>query len=189
MLDTPKMTFKREGKTVKPLKEFQPDSNTIVAVYQGDLSRYDILIKYRQKVNTGKWSRIRTPKHIHWAVDLLIKMHTDKEKIREFLGFLIKIWNETTPFKSDEEREKFLDIENLLEAHKSKIEEYQDISNYGEYRIEFLILLAKLLMVQEKTNMADAYMFKKLLETLKKGEGIFSIVSIATQTGRKRKKA
>jgi hypothetical protein len=32
--------------------------------------------------------------------------------------------------------------------------------------------------------MADAYMFKKLLETLKKGEDIFSIVSIATHTGR-----
>ncbi|MCP4364564.1 MAG: hypothetical protein GY800_04625 [Planctomycetes bacterium] len=185
MLGTPKMTFKRKGKTVEPLKEFKPDNETIVAVYQGALSRYDILIRYRQKDNTGKWSRIRTPKHIHWAVDLLIKMHTDKAKIQEFLDFLIEIWNKTIPFNSDEEREEFLDVKNLLEAHKSKIEEYQDISNYGEYRIEFLILLAKLLMVQEKTNMADAYMFKKLLETMKKEEGIFSIVSIATHTGRK----
>jgi hypothetical protein len=72
----------------------------------------------------------------------------------------------------------------LLEAHKDKIQEYKDISNFGEYRIEFLILLAKLLMIQEKTNMADAFMFKKLLEALKKGEDIFSIVSIASHTGR-----
>ena len=61
---------------------------------------------------------------------------------------------------------------------------YKDISNFGEYRIEFLILLAKLLMIQEKTNMADAFMFRKLLEALKRGEDIFSIVSIASHTGR-----
>jgi len=39
-------------------------------------------------------------------------------------------------------------------------------------------------MIQEKTNRADAYMFKNLLEALKKGEDIFSIVSIATHRGR-----
>jgi len=38
--------------------------------------------------------------------------------------------------------------------------------------------------IQEKTNMPEAYMFKKLLEALKKGEDIFSIVSIATHRGR-----
>ena len=32
----------------------------IIAVYQGGISQYDILIKYRQLEN-GKWSAIRTP--------------------------------------------------------------------------------------------------------------------------------
>jgi hypothetical protein len=178
------MTFRKKGKTIEPLKVFEPDDQTIVGVYQGSISKYDILIKYRQKDKNGTWSRIRTPKHIHWAVDLLIKMHTDRAKITSFLDFLIKIWNQTSPIKSEKERNKILDIKNLLETHKDKLKKYKDISNFGEYRIEFLILLAKLLMIQEKTNMADAYMFKKLLETLKKGEDIFSIVSIATHTGR-----
>ncbi len=179
-----KMTFKRKGKIILPLKVFRPDDKTIVGVYQGSISEYDILIKYRQKEKGGKWSRIRTPKHIHWAVDLLIKMHRDRAKIKNFLDFLIEIWNQTFPIKSEDEREKILDIKNLLDAHKEKIVEYRDISNFGEYRIEFLILLAKLLMIQEKTNMEDAYMFKKLLEALKKGDDIFSIVSIATHSGR-----
>lgn len=178
------MSFKSKGKVIQPLRVFVPDEQTIVGVYQGALSKYDILIKYRQKDKNGKWSRIRTPKHIHWAVDLLIKMHTDKSKIRKFLDFLIEIWNQTSPIKNEKERKKILDIKNLLEAHKDKIQEYKDISNFGEYRVEFLILLAKLLMIQEKTNMADAFMFKKLLEALKKGEDIFSIVSIASHTGR-----
>ncbi len=68
---------------------------------------------------------------------------------------------------------------------KDKIKQYQSVSRFGEYRIEFLILLAKLLMIQEKTNMPGAYMFRKLLEALKKGEDIFSIVSIATHRGKR----
>lgn len=178
------MIFKREGKYHKPLKVFIPDDKTMVGVYQGNFSRYDLLVKYRQKDKSGKWTHIRTPKHIHWAVDLLIKMHSNKQKIKKFLDFLIGIWNQTTPIKSREERIKTLNIKNLLEKHRDKIKEYSDISQYGEYRIEFLILLAKLLMIQEKTNMADAYMFRKLLEALKKGDDIFSIVSIATHRGK-----
>lgn len=178
------MSFNRKGKLVTPLKVFSPDGKTIVGVYQGAFSQFDILIKYRQVKKDGKWSNIRTPKHIHWAVDLLIKMHADKRKIRQFLDFLLDIWNKTSPIKSKSERNKILNIKNLLEKHKDKIKKYQSISHFGEYRIEFLILLAKLLMIQEKTNMPGAYMFKKLLEALKKGEDIFSIVSIATHRGR-----
>ena len=178
------MTFRKKGKENKPLKVFIPEEKIIVGVYQGSLSKYDIIIKYRQKRADGKWTNIRTPKHVHWAVDLLIKMHADKKKIKEFLDFLIETWNQTSPIKSKEERKKLLDIKKLLEAHKDKIKKYKDISNFGEYRIEFLILLAKLLMIQEKTNMPDAYMFRKLLEALREGKDIFSIVSIATHRGK-----
>lgn len=178
------MCFNKEGKNFKPLEVFEPEPNIVVGVYQGSLSKFDILIKYRQVKKDGEWSNIRTPKHIHWAVDLLIKMHSDRGKIRQFLDFLLEIWEQTTPIKNEIERKRLLDIKNLLEIYKDKIEKYKDISQYGEYRIEFLILLAKLLMIQEKTNMRDAYMFKKLLEALKKGEDIFSIVSLATHRGR-----
>ena len=41
----------------------------IIYVFQGSLSQFDIVIKYRKD---GK--RIRTPKHIHWVVDVLMKM-------------------------------------------------------------------------------------------------------------------
>ncbi len=168
-----------------PLKVFCPEENIIVGVYQGSISKYDILVKYKQKNKHGKWSRIRTPKHIHWAVDLLIKMHEDKQKIKDFFNFLIEIWNDTIPIKSKKKRENILNIKNLLEIHKDKIEEYKDISSFGEYRIEFLILLAKLLMIQEKTNMENAFMFKELLEAFRDEKDIFSIVSKATHTGRK----
>jgi hypothetical protein len=153
------MGLRKKGKSIKPLKVFTPDDKTIIGVYQGSFSKYDILIKHRQKDKNNKWSHIRTPKHIPWAVDLLIKMHADKKKIREFLDFLLDIWNRTSPIKNKSERNKILNIKNLLEKHKDKIKKYQDISQFGKYRIEFLILFAKLLMIQEKTNMPGAYMF------------------------------
>jgi hypothetical protein len=182
--DEIKMTFNRDGKFHEPLRIFVPDDKTIVGVYQGSLSAFDILIKYRQKNEDGKWSNIRTPKHIHWAVDLLIKMHSRPAKIKDFLDFLIEIWNKTVPIENKAEREKILNIETLLNSHKDKLIKYKEISNLGEYRIEFLILLAKLLMIQEKTNMKDAYMFRELLEALKSGKDIFKIVSIATHNRR-----
>ena len=42
------MSFNREGETFKPLEVFRPEPNIIVGVYQGSLSKLDILIKYRQ---------------------------------------------------------------------------------------------------------------------------------------------
>ena len=178
------MHFKKEGKTHKPLEVFQINNSFILGVYQGSLSKYDILIKYRQRDKNDDWTRIRTPKHIHWAVDILIKMHSEKNQIRKFLDFLIDIWNKTTPIKTVTQRSKILDIQNLLNAHKDKIKKYKNLSVHGEYKIEFLILLAKLLMIQEKTNREDAYMFKKLLDKLREGKDIFSIVSVASHTRR-----
>lgn len=52
----------------------------IIYVFQGTLSKYDIIIKYRKD-----GTRIRTPKHIHWAVDILMKMQGDETLTRKYL--------------------------------------------------------------------------------------------------------
>ena len=57
---------------------------------------------------------------------------------------------------------------------------YQNLNGKGEYSVEFLCVLAILLMRQEKTNNPNAYMFKDLLEALKAKDDIFKIVSVAT---------
>jgi hypothetical protein len=94
----PKMSFKRKGEKISPLFFTTINDRFIIGVYQGSISPYDILIKYRQRTNKG-WSNIRTPKHIHWAVDILIKMHSDREKTHKFLDFLLKMWENTKPIK------------------------------------------------------------------------------------------
>ena len=161
------------------LAEFPVNGSYIIGIYQGSISDFDILIKYRQFEN-GVWSRIRTPKHIHWAVDILIKHYSDLGTTDRLLDFLLELWNRTTPIKSEEERKHLLLTKDLLEEVNKEAANYTALANYGEYSVKFLILLARLLMVQEKTNRNDAYMFKKLLEQLREHNDIFRIVSTAS---------
>ncbi|MFA6895585.1 MAG: hypothetical protein WC242_00005 [Candidatus Paceibacterota bacterium] len=177
------MTFNKDGGAKIPLVVFEVNGSYIVGVYQGTLSDFDILIKYRQKIN-GEWSRIRTPKHIHWAVDILIKMHEDKTKTQSFLDFFLGVWSRTVPVRSRGQQQDILSIDTLLKDSQTLITEYEALSGKGEYSIKFLILLAKLLMIQEKTNLETAFMFKNLLEALRGKGDIFSVVSIASHNGR-----
>jgi hypothetical protein len=182
-MNFPNMKSKMKGRELVLLSTFYINGKYVLGVYQGFNSKLDIILRYRQRdldSRTG-WSRIRTPKHIHWAVDVLLKMNADEGKTKEFLEFLIDLWNNTiTPFKTKKERDMFLAINNLSRQVDSEAANYSELANKGEYSIKFLLLIARLLMVQEKTNLESAYMFKKLLEALHEGQDIFKIVSIAT---------
>lgn len=180
MLDNVHMknTIKLAGVDRNLLKEFRINDSYILGVYQGSISVYDMLIKYKQKIN-GRWSYMRTPKHIHWTVDILIKMYNDRDSLASFISFLEGIWNNVTPHTSFEDRQEFLD-RNLPNENIEFLEEYDRFNANGEYSIKFLLVLAKLLMQQEKNNREDAYMFKRLLEKIRGGEDLFRIMSIAT---------
>lgn len=166
-----------------PLAVFPVNGKYVLAVYKGTLSEFDLLLKYRQKDETRNsgWSNIRTPKHIHWAVDVLLKMHSNENETKEFLDFLITVWNEQiTPLRSEDERTNLLNVDTLLNEVNQEALIYEALADKGEYSIKFLILIARLLMIQEKTNMESAFMFKNLLDALRAGKDIFKIVSIAT---------
>lgn len=163
-----------------PLAVFPVNGSFYVAIYQGNLSPYDVLIKYRQFEN-GKWSLIRTPKHIHWAVDILIKQHMENNATERLIDFLIDLWDNTIkPIRSEEERTQILDPKSLLAEVNAEASYYDVLAGKGEYSVKFLLLLARLLMVQEKTNNEAAFMFRNLLEQLREHKDIFKIVSTAT---------
>ena len=167
----------------QPLAVFPVNGRYVLAVYKGTLSEFDLLLKYRQKDESRKagWTNIRTPKHIHWAVDVLLKMHSNEEETKQFLDFLITAWNEhIKPLRTEEERMNLLNVETLLKEVNQEALKYESLADKGEYSIKFLILIARLLMIQEKTNMETAFMFKQLLDALRAGQDIFKIVSIAT---------
>lgn len=186
MSEIPQMTFNSKGILKVPLKVFPVNGNFILAVYEGNLSNFDLLVRYRQKDNSTKsgWSRIRTPKHIHWAVDLLIKMNTEKEKTKELVSFLLSYWEKKAkPNENMQTRNNLLE-KKIIQEIEEEAKVYESLENKGEYSRKFILLMAKLLMFQEKSNDKRAYMFKKLLQALEVGENIFQIVSIATHKKR-----
>jgi hypothetical protein len=111
-----------------------------------------------------------------------MKTQTYGDLTRQFLDYFIEVWNNTKPLKSEKERQS-LDLAKLLEYSSTELEKFKALSEKGEYSVRFLILLAKLLMIQEKTNRADAYMFRKVLEGLRSGSDLFSVLSRATLRG------
>ena len=173
------MTFKRKGKIWKPISVIRVNHDFIVAIYRGSKGPADILIRYRQKLKNDKWSNIRTPKHIHWTVDILIKMFQEKHLTAQFIDAIMGIWENEIRSMSQQERDN-LNLIELLDYDKETILRFQKLSRYGEYNIKFLLLLAKLLMLQEKTNYPEGQLFQNLLKKLKKGEDIFSILQTAT---------
>lgn len=177
------MKSKIKGKELTLLATFPVNGKYVLGVYQGFISEYDLLLRYRQRDKSSKsgWSRIRTPKHMHWAVDVMLKMNANEGKTKEFLDFLIDNWNNNvTPLRTKKARTKLLNVKELSAQINKEAENYEILADKGEYSIKFLILIARLLMIQEKTNMEAAYMFKNLLEALREGQDIFKIVSIAT---------
>ncbi len=167
-----------ENGTKKAIIEFV-FTDYIIYVFQGNLSQFDIVIKYKKD---GK--RIRTPKHIHWVVDILMKMQGNEELTKKYLLAIQNCWNTCVPLSNND----FETLKNLIENGEKdiEIEQYFDLNAFGEYDVEFLYVLMELLAVQEKTNRADAYMFGKIIEELLEADrDIFKIISTAGFGGRR----
>lgn len=177
-MDVRKGTQLIENGTKKAIIEFV-FTDYIIYVFQGNLSQFDIVIKYKKDRK-----RIRTPKHIHWVVDILMKMQGNEELTKKYLLAIQNCWNTCAPLSNND----FEALKNLIENGEKdiEIEQYFDLNAFGEYDVEFLYVLMELLAVQEKTNRADAYMFGKIIEELLEADrDIFKIISTAGFGGRK----
>ena len=155
----------------------------IIHVFQGSLSQYDILLKYK-----GPFSnRIRTPKHVHWVVDLLLKKEHDPVNANIFLNNIQAIWQNSGVLTNNNlsALTTFLTNLNTTYNFQSSIA----LDPYGEYPTEFLYALLSLLVVQEKTNATangtQAVMFGQILQGLAANNlDIFKILSTAGFNGK-----
>ena len=151
----------------------------IIYVFQGNLSQFDIIIKYKKD-----GTRIRTPKHIHWVVDVLMKMQGNETLTKRYLQTIQKCWKSCVPLTNND----YATLKALIENGESDIDidKFFSLNAFGEYDVEFLYVLMELLAVQEKTNRADAYMFGKIIEELLETDrDIFKIISTAGFGGRR----
>lgn len=145
-------------------------------VFPGALSPNDIWINFRN-FNTPR-SRIRTPKHIHWTVDILIKKFGNPTLTNQFLNHMLVRWQRIAPLRN---RRMSTIINNLTYSRNNNfIRSYQNLDNHGYFHIEFLTHLMELLMLQEKTNNPAAYMFRRVVDGILNLNDLYSIISTAT---------
>jgi len=173
------MKFKREGKEHQSIKEIKLHDGTIIGVFEGNRGAnpdHDILIKYQEK---GK--RLRTPKHIHWVIDLLIKKEHNRELTLEFMKYLRNMYDKVYAFKSKEDRKKCI----LKETTEAKLKRFEELNQYGEYKVDFIGHLIELMIKMEKNTPPEkpAHVFKELMEAMIAEKEIFVVVSKATQIG------
>lgn len=164
-----KGTKKIKNNTITAIAELEIKDYRVY-VFPGSLSENDFLIKY-SKAGT----RMRTPKHIHWVTDILMKLQGNPKLTKSFLQLMKTYWDNCKPLQNND----FESIKKIVECEFNS-NEYADLNRYGEYDIEFVFSLIRLLSVQEKTNRSDAYMFGNILnELLKDSLDIFKIISTA----------
>ena len=169
----------KSGEFIKltAFKEFKLKSGTTIGVFQGSYGSQpdlDIIVKYQEK---GK--RVRTPAHIHWAIDLLIKQEHNRKLAKEFIKYLREMWDKVQPFTSKAEQQKC----ELKLTNSEDLKRFEELDKYGEYPVEFIGHVIELMMIEEKTGDRDAFMFKGVLDALYNDADIFQIVQKATFRG------
>lgn len=173
------MRFRREGKEYNSIKEIKLADGTIIGVFEGSRGAnpdHDILIKYQEENK-----RLRTPKHIHWVIDLLIKKEHNRELTLKFMEYLRDMYDKVEAFTSKEDRAKC----ELKETTSEKLKEFEELNKYGEYKVEFIGHLIELMIKMEKNTPPEkpARVFRELMEAMIDEKEIFVVVSKATQIG------
>lgn len=61
-----------------------------------------------------------------------------------------------------------------------RVSYFQELNKYGEYTVDFLLVISELIMIQEKTNYPDGTLHIRPFRLFRKKADIFSVVSAAT---------
>lgn len=146
------------------------DNEYSLHIYQGSKCQNDIRIRYV----IGD-SRVRTPKHMHWLLDLVLKKEKYPKLTNEFVDMVIADYGIITSLPVP----TFINYKNLVEKlYKKDLKKFGKLNKAGEYPIEYIYLLLSLLISQEKTNYPNGGLFQDMLKSIKyKKLEVFKLLS------------
>lgn len=147
---------------------YKTSSNIEIFCFQGKKSQYDYIVRYKEPNK-----RVRTPKHIHWIIDLYIKRENNLILTMQFVDYLIHIATNVVANSPNTPTLQFFNKDYILQH-------FGCLNNFGEYSIEFLAVVVELLMIQEKTNYPNGTLQLDILKAFKSSQDIFTIVQKAT---------
>ena len=170
----------RGSERIRAILEILFPDNLFLLVFPGRISQNDIWIKY---IDAKSSHRLRTPKHIHWVLDILVKREHNRNLVNDFLNQMLERWDSITPLP---ERTYDVIINNLMFSRNTAfVNRFNELNRFGFWDMDFITHLIELLMLQEKTNNPNAYMFVKVVKSILDGKDPYIIVSHATMGGGK----
>ena len=146
---------------------FTTSSGDQIFVSKGKKSPMDFIVKYR---SPGK--RLRTPKHIHIIVDLYAKLTGDEDTGMLFIEHIISMIQKMSPLENYPPK--------LFFFSEEQASRFNDLDSFGEYSVQFLLVVIELLMLQEKTNYPNGTINVRIFQMMRNKADIYSVVSAAT---------
>lgn len=171
-----------------PIMEIVFDIATIYVLEgsRGQHKELDLFIKYSNKESYKQKKKIKyvSPKHIHWATDLLIKKEHSKRMTIRFTALLIekyKIFVKNNPLK----KRTYNDLVTFIDSNiPNNLNNFNPLNKYGIYKIDFLYTLLLLLATNEINSNKNAHMYLDTLSFLADSKAtLFDVVTSATDGG------
>jgi len=103
----------RKRRTEKSIIDIKVNDSYIIYVFKGSLSPNDIVVQYSK--DSG---RARTPKHIHWVIDMLLKEQKNHNDVITFIKCMQKTWDEMVGLKSND----YITLKDTLLTYKNKVD-------------------------------------------------------------------
>lgn len=167
----------------KPIAEIKFDYASIYVLEgsKGKNPDLDLFIKYSDSKNKKGEPRYVGPKHVHWAMDFVIKKEHCSSKLCKFVKILIKKYHQFEKNNPLKER-SFEQIKSLIENNIfEKHDVFLSLDKYGRYKTEFIYYLLILIAVNELNSTDNHYMFIGTLNTIIDKEKDFTeVIDIAT---------
>ncbi len=147
---------------------YTAQNGTVIGVVKGGKSLYNFRVKYR-----GQGKQERTPKHMHVIIDLYMKLVGNEPLTMRMVDHIINnIILKVSPATAFPPK--------LQIFQPSQVQTYQVLNQYGEYPVDFLLVVTELIQIQEKTNYPTGTLNLNLFQLFRRKADIFSVVSAAT---------
>lgn len=104
--------YRKRG-TEKSIMDIKVNDNYTIYIFKGSLSPNDIVVQYSK--DSG---RARTPKHIHWVIDMLLKEQKNRNDVITFIKCMQKTWNEIVGLESND----YITLKDTLLIYKSNVD-------------------------------------------------------------------
>ena len=143
------------------LKYFIMGDGLVLGMFEGNRGEkpsWDFTLKF---LEPGAKRQLRTPQHLHWVVDLLLKMKTYKKEVCQIISFYHNYYYNVKPYLSKSDKTKYNPFTPIKMTKK-----YSKINHKGIYTIEYISYLIELFAIREKTSPRKNNIVENLLNCL-----------------------